>query len=323
MPIATLTLAALAALPIVQQQASLAPLAAQPETRLAANTTPKADVFGFPLPSADLVLEVSGDSTAPSLYAAFVRYGALTGQQLVVDSDTEEILKRIRIPIAATTTIPAADVLGYLEAVLFANDGVLSVERDETPRILKLTSLLTARRSTARSGARFVASDALSTMRRHPAILVSTVLDLKHVDARQLSNSLRTMITDANTMQILPAGNNSTLVITGFGVAVADLCEHLRLVDDASRPQPRPIAYDVVRLQHAVAVDTAPLVERALSSARALRGTAAPDAAPAPNASDRSSVGIQADVRLNALLITCPPDELAEAKRIIGLLDVK
>ena len=131
------------------------------------------------------------------------------------------------------------------------------------------------------------------------------------------------MITDANTMQMLPAGNSSTMVLTGFGGAVADLCEHLRLIDECSRPRPRAVAFELVRLQHAVAVDTAPLVERALASARALRIDPDPVPQQGPGQAPPAPIGVQADVRLNALLITCLADEMTEARRVIGLLDVK
>jgi len=113
------------------------------------------------------------------------------------------------------------------------------------------------------------------------------------------------------------------MVLTGFGGAVADLCEHLRFIDECSRPRPRAVAYELVRLQHAVAVDTAPLVERALASARALRTEVSPAPQPGPGQGMPAVIGVQADVRLNALLVTCLAEEVQEARRIIGLLDVK
>ena len=150
MTIATLTLAALAALPLAQQEALQA---AQPATRLAANTTPKADVLGFPRPSADLELQVSGGA-APSLLSAFSRYGELTGQQIITDRESEPILNGLRLPLTATTVIPAENALAYLEALLYANDGVLVVERESSPRLLKHSSLNTAQRTTLRRRAK-------------------------------------------------------------------------------------------------------------------------------------------------------------------------
>jgi hypothetical protein len=144
---------------------------------------------------------------------------------------------------------------------------------------------------------------------------------------RQISNSMRTMITDANTMQMLPAGNSTSMVLTGFGPYLAGMVEHLRLIDACSvlpkHSQPT-ITHEVIALQYAVAADTAALVERALTSAREQRSGISAPVSQAGNAPmPRPAPSVIADVRLNALLVTCPADELAEARRIIALLDVK
>jgi hypothetical protein len=64
---------------------------------------------------------------------------------------------------------------------------------------------------------------------------VTTILDLPNTDVRNLSNSVRTMFTDANTQQIIPVGTSDSLIVTGFGSQVAAVVEMLRLVDEAAR----------------------------------------------------------------------------------------
>ena len=61
-----------------------------------------------------------------------------------------------------------------------------------------------------------------------------TVLNLPNTDVRTLSNSLRTMLTDANTQQIIPLGNSNSVLLSGFGSNVAALAKMLQFVDEAS-----------------------------------------------------------------------------------------
>jgi len=279
----------------------------------------------FPVATGDLVLEWPADGTAPKLHEVVDRYGQLTGQLMVTTQETRTLLQNARLPLDRPTTVPAADVQSFFESVLIASDFVLTIERAEAPRLVQLHSLLTASRNNIRAKAQQVPAKEIELLRRHPAMLFTTVVDLPNLDVRQVSNSLRTMITDANTMQMLPAGNLTSMVLTGFGPQVADLIEHLHLIDAHSVAPKVTITHEVIRLQYAVAADTAPLVERALVSAREQRSGIVVGDGPQGQAlaMPRPAPSVVADVRLNALLITCPTAELADARRVIALLDVK
>lgn len=281
----------------------------------------------FPAATGDLVLEWAADGTPPRLAEVADQYGQLTGQMMVVNSETRNLLQGARLPLDRPTTVPAAEVQSFFESILIASDFALTIVRQEEPRLVQIQSLQTASRNTIRATARIVAANDLAVLRRHPSMLFTTVVDLPNTDVRQLSNSLRTMITDANTMQLLPAGNATSLVITGFGPYVADMVDQVRLIDAHSVVPKVPkmtITHEVIRLQYAVAVDTAALVERALVSAREQRsGPTAAVPQQGGNPMPRPAPSVVADVRLNALLVTCPADELADARRVIALLDVQ
>jgi type II secretory pathway component GspD/PulD (secretin) len=295
----------------------------------AAQTTTKAVAAHdlFPAATGDLVIDWPADGTPPAMAELAHRYGELTGQLMVTTQQTRDLLQNARLPLDRPATVPAAQVQSFFESVMFASDFVLTIVREEAPRLVQLDSLQTASRSNIRAGAQVVSGQDLALLRRHPAMLFTTVVDLPNVDVRQLSNSLRTMITDANTMQMLPAGNASSLVLTAFGPQLADWVEYLRLIDVSSAVPKQAITHDVIRLQHAVAADTAALVERALASAREQRSGMLAGAVAAQPAQmmpmPRPAPSVVADVRLNALLVTCPADELAEARRVIALLDVQ
>ena len=79
-------------------------------------------------------------------------------------------------------------------------------------------------------------------------ILVKLLLSLR---------SMRTMITDANTQQMLPAGNTNSMVLTGFGSNVAALARMLQIVDEASKIEPVIPLFDVIPLEYASADEIA------------------------------------------------------------------
>jgi len=279
----------------------------------------------FPAATGDLLIEWPADGTPPAMDKLAHRYGELTGQLMVTSQETRNLLQNARLPLDRPTTVPAAEVQSFFESVMFASDFVLTIVRAEAPRLVQIDSLQTASRNNIRAGAHVVATPDLPLLRRHPAMLFTTVVDLPNVDVRQLSNSLRTMITDANTMQMLPAGNASSLVLTAFGPQLADWVEYLRLIDASSVVPKVTVTHEVIRLQYAIAADTAALVERALASAREQRSGVAAGVLQPTNTPmmPRPAPSVVADVRLNALLVTCPADELADARRVVALLDVQ
>ncbi|MEZ6018217.1 MAG: secretin N-terminal domain-containing protein [Planctomycetota bacterium] len=317
------TIAAALALFLAQDPAGAAAMAARGAAQsLTQEETAASLALAFPVPSEDLALAWPADGTPPSMMELVVAYGRLTGQRALLSEDARSYLLQTRVPIDRPTTVKAAEVQGFIEALLAASNFALSVERPTQPRLIRIHALSGFERSIVRNNARIVPATDLALLRRHPAMLFTTVVDLPHTDVRQLSNSLRTMIVDANTMQLLPAGSSNSMLITGFGPQVADLAEHLYAIDAASKDTPRAVVHELVRVKYAVAVELAPLVEGALSRAESQRNGGAPQqAGVAPRPTAQASV--IADPRLNALLISSSPEQLTEAKAVIALLDVQ
>ncbi len=198
----------------------------------------------YPPAQGELVIEVpenvqrSSDFT--SMYDLAQQYGALTGQHMSISDETAQLLQGQSTGLHSSIRVPAERVQRVFESILLEQAFVMRVVHENEPRIFSLESLRTQARNTIRGDSRFVPSSAVELMRRHPATMVTTTLHLPHTDVRQLSNSLRTLITDANTQQILPAGNTDTLVLVGFGYQVAGLIDMLKLVDEASAQMPKP-----------------------------------------------------------------------------------
>lgn len=282
----------------------------------------------FPPATGDLVLERATDGTPMSLFDVVQRYGRLTGQLVITSAQARDLLEDSPVPFDEPLTIPAAEVQSACEALLIASDFALVILRTEAPRMVRIEALQTVARATFRQHARTVPARDTELMRRHPALLFTTVVDLPNVDVRQLANSLRTMITDGSTMQILPAGGSDCVVLTAFGPMLADWVDYLRMIEASAAAPRAAISHELVRLRHAIAVDTANLVERALLNAREQRsgialGGPQPVGGQAGMHAARPAPGVVADLRLNALLVTGSAEEIAEARRVIALLDVE
>src|SRR5262249_48848721 len=130
--------------------------------------------------------------------------------------------------------VPAQEVYPFVEAILAQNDFMLVPRTDREPRLLAVENLNSNRRNAIRSEAIFVPADQIAAWSRHPAILVTTVIDFGHVDVRTLSNWMRAMFTDSNLQLLVPVGNSNSLVITATGTMVSNLVTMLKAVDEVA-----------------------------------------------------------------------------------------
>jgi hypothetical protein len=181
----------------------------------------------------------------PSVETLLPEMERVTGVHFLVAPETRAILSKMPIGISRPLEVPAAQAWPVFESLLIVNDFCMTfVNRDE-PRLILVQSLQGQARTNVRSNSIFVKPEELSSWARHPAFLITTLLDLESIDARNLSNSMRQMFTDANTQQIIPVGNSNMLMVTGFGANVAALGEMLlscnaserkRLAAEAKQP---------------------------------------------------------------------------------------
>ena len=146
--------------------------------------------------------------------------------------------------------------------------------------------------------------------------VVTQVFRLVHENANNLVPVLRPLISANNTINV-NAGNN-TLVITDYASNLARLATLISALDTPSATD-----VEVIPLQHAVAADLAPLVQRLTdgsSASPAAQGGSAPATAAATGSA--TSASIVADTRANALLVRAPnPARLAAIRALTARLD--
>src|SRR5690349_21773448 len=161
----------------------------------------------------------------------------VTGITFLVAPETRMILQKTTTGLNRSVDIPATEVYPVVETILLQNDLAVVPLHSGDPHLASVCGLAAGPRGTLRNAAVTVAAKDVAVFARHPAVLVTTVVDLPHTDVRTLSNSMRTMFTGANSKQIIPVGNSNSLIITGFGATVASMVQMLQEVDEAQARQ--------------------------------------------------------------------------------------
>ncbi|MBL0719080.1 type II secretion system secretin GspD [Piscinibacter sp. Jin2] len=132
------------------------------------------------------------------------------------------------------------------------------------------------------------------TERRGDQVLTQ-IFRLQHESAASLVPVLRPLISPNNTINA-NAGNN-TLVVTDYADNLKRLGQIIAALD-----LPQSAEIEIIPLQHAVAADLAPIVQR-LSDGGSSGGQSTPPGVPVPGGSGSSGVSVIADPRGNALLV--------------------
>jgi hypothetical protein len=188
----------------------------------------------FPVPKEGLAIagDASGGPTLDKVLADFER---VTGVHFVVGPETANLLSMTHVGVTRPLDVPAAEVWSVVETLVTQHDFLFSLLRREDPRLIGVESMEGPARKTARSAAIQIEAADIPVWQRHPAFLVQTVLDLDQLDVRTISNSMRSMFTDANTQQIIPVGNTNSMMILGSGPTVASLAATFRAMNETER----------------------------------------------------------------------------------------
>ena len=177
----------------------------------------------------------AGEGPEATIAALVESFSAASGTHFVASKETEQVLAVSRVGLTRPLEVAPDRAWELFETLLVESDFVIAPLMRGEPRVFGLYSLNSQQRNSLRNRALIVGPDEVAAYARHPALLVTTVVELSSTDVRTLSNSMRTMFTDANTQQIIPVGNSNSLIVTGFGPAVADIVAMLRTADESAR----------------------------------------------------------------------------------------
>jgi general secretion pathway protein D len=140
--------------------------------------------------------------------------------------------------------------------------------------------------------------------------IVTQIFTLNHENANNLVPVLRPLISPNNTINVNPGTN--ALVITDYSDNLQRLARIVAALDIANAT-----GVEVIRMQHGIASDVAPMVQRLIDSG----ATAA--AAPAQGQTDSAfKTTVLADVRTNSLIVRAAnPARVALVRGLVAQLD--
>ncbi len=278
----------------------------------------------FPDPAADMIITAAEGDASWTMMDLVRDYGRLTNQSIQADRETRSSLESCSTGLGRSVSIPKAKVQSFFEGLLVENRFALEIVHADQPRLLRVSSFSTRSDSALRARARFVPSGEVAAWASHPAMVITTTLHLPNVDVRQLSNSVRMLVTDPNTQAILSVGNTNSIMLTGPAANVADWAEIMLLADaysvnEAEEPKHQP-EYHRFALDHADARVVAPMIEELVASARVSGPVQQQGAFPADQT---PKARVLADSRTNALVVMCTPSDLPKVTELVKLFDVK
>jgi general secretion pathway protein D len=265
----------------------------------------------------------SDEDESMTLYQFVQACEQVTGLNFTWGAETEALLKNQQVNLLGAKTIEKDRFYSFFQVMMIISDFVCTEIGEDDISVIKIDSLATAARNNLRAGALYVEPERLEEYEDQPAILITTVVSLPNTDVRQVSNSMRSMITDPNTQQMLPAGNSQSMVLVGFGSNVVALANMLKIIDDASQTEVIPPEFDVIKLEYASAEDIAATVEELLEAANNNR-SAGPQAQGPQGALNRNQgeAKILTESRTNSLLVMAMPEEMPRIKELVARLDV-
>lgn len=277
-----------------------------------------------------LTFDETGAEDALTLEAFVKICQETTGLNFTYTDETRSDLNKKKLRMFGQKRIPKTDFYSFFQIMMIINDFVCSRIGPEHLSVIVISSMGQSgnRGGNLRSEAVYVLSEDIERYADQPATLVTTVIDLPNTDVRTLSNSMRTMFTDANTQQIIPVGNSNSLVITGFGSHVASIVKMLRFVDEASgnagNVSPE---FAVIPLEYASPEDLAETLGDLLDASKRASQVRAQGNAQATGVTgalqqNQGEAKILTDARTSSLLVMAMPEDMPRIKDLVARLDV-
>lgn len=190
-------------------------------------TEPSLDPLGFPEAKSGISIR-PGDT----LHSVMEAYGKASKLEIMIGAEERIYAKEVYLGITGKLDIPADRLHETMAALVQALDWNLIPWTSEAPWMVQLTG-----HNGRRNGAMRVplAAEDIEAAAEYPAFVFTTLVELEHVDVRQLSNSMRSLLSDG-TQAILPAGISNTMVVQAPGRQLVQLVSLMRSINAAADP---------------------------------------------------------------------------------------
>lgn len=249
-----------------------------------------------------------------------------TGINFTYSQDTVSLLKQTKVRMFGPKVIPKDEFYSFFQIIMIINRFVCTRIGPDNLSVVVVASLDSPARASIKQDAVYITPEEIPEYANQPATLVQTVLHLPHTDMRSMGGSMRQLVVDPNTMQLIPVPESQSVILTGFGSNVSSLSRMLMLMDEVSEPDPPVLPqFEVVPLEYAAADELAETLEELLEASRRATGAARQTQAQGPTAAIQQGTvetKIMVQPRTNSLLIMAMPDDMPGILELIARLDV-
>lgn len=222
------------------------------------------------------------------------------------------------------------DFYSFFQTMLYIR-GFAVVPRGEGDlELLEIVSMVGPRGREVTNGARYVTPDELPTYRNQTGVPILTTVPLKHINATIATNALRPFFASAGaptagaTLTLGNVGNNTAMLLQGFGPQVFAAVELLKLVDVPTE-QPN-LLVQVVVLDQQAPEEIEPILTEVLESRSKIRQAVLAEAGTqpggAPGVSGQPQLKVVVHSSQKALVLSGTPEQVGEAQELIARLDV-
>mgnify|MGYP002630666139 CR=1 FL=1 len=251
-----------------------------------------------------------------------------TGINFTYSKDTGTSLKGANVRMFGPKVIPKDQFYSFFQIIMIINRFVCTRIGPENLSVVVVASLESANRASIKQDALYIAPEEIEAYANQPATLVQTVLHLPNMDVRTMGNSMRQLVVDPNTMQLIPIPESNSVILTGFGSNVSSLTRMLMLIDEVSKPAPPVLPeFEMINLEFASAEELADTLKELLeASRRAATGSnrAAAQAQGPTGALQQGTVEskIMVQPSTNSLIVMAMPEDMPGIMELIARLDV-
>lgn len=273
----------------------------------------------FPPATKAMVVTSGPDSEKFTYYDLVRQYAQATDQEVSMTEATKGLLRSRSVDLSRSF-VPVEQVQHTFETLLASAGFVLSPPKVPEVPIIGIWSKEGPERSALRGDTTFLEADQVARAAKHPAVLFTATIDLPNTDTRQLANTLRTLIVDSNTQQIVPAGASTSMVLVGLGEQIAGFAEAVREIDEAAGRE--RLAFErraqVITLAHAKAADLARICALVFEAQTEAEQEVVHHGGPRTK-----SLLIVPDARTNSIVVRGTAEELERVTRLVAELDKK
>lgn len=211
-------------------------------------TLPKGEVYVtamitveelFPTPEEGLSIASTREG-GPNLLNLLGEFSRITGQNLHVSEAARTRLRETPIGLLQNVEVPPREVYSFIEGLLWQSGFVMIDDRLAGPGLLAIKSTYGDERPSVdglRNGCLTVAEQQLDAYKRHPALMIQTVIRMPSMPGGvNFGPALSSMSQHHNIWQIVVSGD--TVILRGPARQVVQMAEILRAIN-AQRQVPK------------------------------------------------------------------------------------